>query len=79
MKELLSDVRLAVRQWSNRPVWIGVILRIFETLGASPELGRTFTSADYQGGLSHLVILGHRLWGGSVREGPLHRRARGLV
>jgi len=170
MKELLSDVRLAVRQWSNRPVWIGVILLtlatgigaatsvfsivdavvlkplpfyqpkqlvhiweggrgdryqpgetpqfiyarpgsyydwkaqsssfqsmsayrwrkmtltsvehaenvwaqdvledFFETLGASPELGRTFTSADYQGGLSHLVILGHRIWADRFGKDP---------
>src|SRR5690349_12317285 len=170
MKELLSDVRLAVRQWSNRPVWIAVILLtlatgigattsvfsivdavvlkplpfyqpkqlvhiweggrgdryhpgetpqfiyarpgsyydwkaqsssfqsmsayrwrkmtltsvehaenvwaqdvledFFETLGASPELGRTFTSADYQGGLSHLVILGHRIWADRFGKDP---------
>ncbi len=31
MKEVLSDVRLAVRQWSNRPAWIAVILLTLAT------------------------------------------------
>jgi hypothetical protein len=37
MKQLLSDVRLAVRQWSNRLVWIGVILLTLATVAFSAD------------------------------------------
>lgn len=39
MKEVLSDVRLAVRQWSNRPAWIAVILLTLATgIGATTSV-----------------------------------------
>jgi ABC-type antimicrobial peptide transport system permease subunit len=39
-----------------------VVVNFFETLGVSAQLGRTFASADYKPGVSHLVILSYHIW-----------------
>jgi putative ABC transport system permease protein len=40
----------------------GVTPDFFEMLGVSPALGRFFTSADYQPGITEMVVLSHGLW-----------------
>jgi predicted permease len=40
----------------------GVTHEFFEMLGVSPILGRIFTSADYQPGITEVMVLSHGLW-----------------
>ena len=42
----------------------------FEVLGARPALGRTFGSADHDGGGAHVAVLGDALWRGRFGGDP---------
>ncbi|HVH71451.1 MAG TPA: ABC transporter permease, partial [Candidatus Dormibacteraeota bacterium] len=47
-----------------------VTWNFFDTLGAKPLLGRTFTPDDDRSGASHVVILGEGLWQGRYAGDP---------
>src|SRR5712691_1312292 len=44
--------------------------KLFDTLGAKPILGRTFTAEDDRSGAPHVAILSHGLWQGRYAGDP---------